>query len=316
MKYLYQPGEGDTLALGPPWSGEVAIKVDPQQTGGPLAVGLQTLAPGTALPMHRHLHGETMVFVHKGQGRATVNDQSVTVVPGSLIYVPREAWYSLRNTGTGALQVTWVVSPPGLERFFREFSQAGAAVTHPAMEEMAHRYGIEFRPAGESGVLGGQPAAPHHGRRRRRGRGRGGRSPVTPPAAGTPTPLPSVSATTIAQATSSPPPSVISLPAPAASASSAPGSGSRHRRRRGRGGRGRGGQAGSPRPQAVTPAATASGQPPVPAPKTPRTASPPGQKRQTDDKRRRSGGYRRRVKEVYMGGRWVRVEGEGPVISP
>lgn len=69
--------------------------------------------------------------------------------------------------------------------------------------------------------------------------------------------------------------------------------GRRHRGRRG-GHRNRGGQRSTP------PAAPAQ-QP-----------SPPAAGRQRPPR----GRHRRRVREVYMGGRWIQVEGEGPVIAP
>ena len=295
---MFQPGDGEVLKLGPPCAGEVTIKVDPQHTGGSVAVGTETLLPGAEIPMHRHLQEEEILFVHKGQGRAIVNEQSMTVVPGMMVYVPRQAWHSLRNTGTGTLQITWTSAPPGLERFFRELSGAGPAVDAAAMQEIARRHGIEFRPAGSSP----QPAPSQTGHRHRHHRrGRGGGRGANPPIRSA-QPVQSV-----------PPPSA--APAPSAISSSAlaaerapaplkgqpshapPGGPPRHRRRH----RGRGRGTGTSTPAPASPA-----QPPVAAPK-PSTPRP-----QPERPRGRS---RRRVKEVYMGGKWIKVEGEGPVIS-
>ena len=277
MESMFQPRDGEVLKLGPPCAGEVTIKVDPQHTGGSVVVGTETLLPGAEIPMHRHLQEEEILFVHKGQGRALVNERSMTVVPGMMVYVPRQAWHSLRNTGTGALQITWTAAPPGLERFFRELSGAGPAVDAATMQEIARRHGIEFRPSGASPEAAARPSGRRHHRRRR---GRGGARGAKPP-------------TRSAQpAQLAPPQPPAAGPAP----SIAPPA--RHRRRR----RGRGRGAG-----ATPPASSSTAQPPVAAPKpsTPRS----------NQERPQRGRSRRRVKEVYMGGRWVRVEGEGPVIS-
>ena len=242
---MLQPGEGETLKLGSPYAGDVVIKMDPEQVGGGFAAGTQTLSPGTEIPVHRHLQADRVFFIHKGQGRALVDQQAMTVLPGMTLFVPRQTWHSLRNTGTGAFQVVWIAAPAGIERFFRELAQAGGPVDAASLQSIAQRHGIELQAAG--------------------------------------------------------------IAAPAAA--SAP-SGGRHRRRH-RGGRGRrgGAQPSAAAPSPTPPAAPAQ-QVPKPAPRPPR-----GSSTEPGPARRRVGGYRRRVKEVYMGGKWVKVEGEGPVIS-
>ena len=172
MKRILQPAEGETLKLGPPAAGDVIIKVDSRQEGAPFAAGTETLLPGVEIPSNRHLDRSEVLFIHKGQGRVTLDGQSMTVVPGTTIFVPKQSWWSLRNTGTGLLQFTWVSEPGGIEEFFRELSRAGTSADPAAVKAIAQRHGIEF---GEAAAA----PAPVHGRRHRRRRG-GGRvgSPV------------------------------------------------------------------------------------------------------------------------------------------
>ena len=288
---FFQPAEGEVLKLGPPAAGEVIIKVDPRRTGSTFTVGTETLLPNAQIPVHRHLHHDEVLFVHKGQGRAILDRRTITVVPGVMVYVPRQAWHGLRNTGTGMLQITWAAAPPGIEEFFREFSRLGAPVDATAMQTLAQRYGIEFRPEGDAGEI--RAAMPKH-RHRRRGRSsRGGGHmrrpavPLTRPQAAQPlltqpsagaitTPRPLASPTT-GGAPSAQPRQQVQRPQP--------------RRRRG--------------PPARSNLAQTSISPP--------SASPPsGRAPQRDRGRRR---HRGRIKEVYMGGRWVQVTGEGPVID-
>ena len=290
-KNISQPTEGEKLKLGPPCAGEVTIKVDPQHTGGSVAVGTETLLPGAEIPMHRHLQEEEILFVHKGQGRAIVNEQSMTVVPGMIVYVPRQAWHSLRNTGTGVLQIAWTAAPPGLERFFRELSGAGPTVDVATMQAIASRHGIEFRPAGASPQAAAPPSSHRHHRRWRcRGGGRGANPPTRSARPAQPVmPLSAI-----------PSPARPAEPAPVplkGQPSSGPGSRPRHRRRHRGQGRGAGGT-----PPASSLTARLPAAPPKPSSPRPNQERPRGRSR-------------RRVKEVYMGGRWVRVEGEGPVIS-
>ena len=287
-KPILQPAEGEVLKLGPPAAGEVVIKVDSQQRATPFAAGTETLLPGAEIPSHRQLHRDTVLFVHKGQGRAVLDGQSMTVVPGTMVFAPKASWYSLRNTGTGLLQLTWLSAPGGIEAFFRELSKAGTSVNAAALQELAQHHGIEL------GAEFAAAPAPRPGRshRRRRGGRRGGsglqpaaatsaappsqRTPSQPPPGGLPVPSQTGRQT--------------GLPAPRRQAEQA---GGRRRRHRGRGGSGR------PPAQQVSAGSVSAPRPPA------RRAERKG------GRPRRFG----RVKEVYMGGKWVRVVGEGPIIS-
>ena len=248
-------------------------------------MGNWTLPPGASIPLQRHAAWDQVWIVHKGQGRATVEQEHTTVLPGSVISVPRQMWYRLRNTGTGLLQGVWVASPAGLERSFRELAQRSGAEPG-AFQQVAQQVGIELRFEPEAAVEPVHPARGH--RRPRRGR-RGRTSPSIP---SQPQPATSQSSQTAATPTAPP-------------AGPPPPSGKRRRRRRG-GRRGAGVQPAAAKPASAAPVAHA---PPKLAPSGSPSGSGPSPRR--DRSRRRFG----RVKEVYMGGRWVRVEGSGPVIS-
>ena len=266
----------ELLKLGPPATGEIFIKVDPKRTGATFAMGTESLAPGAAIPVHRHLSQDEVLFIYKGQGRATLEGKSMTVLPGVMLYVPRNAWHGLRNTGTGLLQFTWTSAPPGIEEFFRAVSRLGPSSDAASMQAIAQRHGLEFHPTGETVAATGPATGQRH--RRRRGRGGGGRGqPQTQP---TPT------------AAQPAPPVLVSPAPPQPAAAPAAGQPRRGRRPRHRGRHGRPSQ----------PAATPGASSPSPKPLRPPTAAP-----------RRQGGasrhYRGRVKEVYMDGRWVQVTG-------
>lgn len=281
MKRILQPAEGETLKLGPPASGEVVIKVDPGRSDGLFAAGTETLLPGAEIPVHRHLHHDEVLFVHKGQGRAALEGEAKTVVPGTVIYAPKQAWHGLRNTGTGLLQVTWVSAPSGIQEFFRELARSGAPSQGAALQELAQRHGIEFR----SDTAAPPSPAPERRRRRRRRGGRGRQRAAAPQGQPPPTAAPATS-----ESLPTPPPA-------SASPGQPPGRAGRRRRRQ----RGRAGPpAAQPQPQATPPRRAAA----QPAPSSAARARREGRR-----------GFRRRVKEVYMGGRWVQVVGEGPVIS-
>ena len=253
------------------------MTVDPRREAAPFASGTRTLLRGERIFAQRHLRCDQVWFVHKGQGRAIVDAEDVTVVPGSVISIPNGSWHSLRNTGTGVLQIVWTAAPAGIEEWYRQLAQRGGAADAVTLQELAARYGIEFRPDDEPRQFPGrgEPAAAAtlgRGSRRRRHR-RGGRGRGSRPSLGRGEPRQGAS------------PQQASAPAAAApeapvTPSSSPGSGRRGRRR---------------------PPSSAQ-QKPAPKGRGPR--------------RDRAGGRRfGRVKEVYMDGRWIRISGEGPVIS-
>jgi len=189
-----EPNHSEVLTIGPPARGEIVIKVDPRRTGAAFAMGTESLAPGAAIPMHRHLSQDEVLFIYKGQGRATLEGKSMTVLPGAMLYVPRQAWHGLRNTGTGLLQFTWTSAPPGIEEFFREMSRLSPQAEAAALAALAQRHGLEFHPAGEPV----QPSGHRYHRRHRRRRGGRGGTPssavAAPPAASAPSAAPQPSA--------------------------------------------------------------------------------------------------------------------------
>ena len=310
MNPLRAPEHGEVVKLGPPAAGEVIITVDPASAGTAFAAGIQTFLPGAHMPVHRHLDRDVVLFVSKGQGRVTLNERILNVVPGAMLHVPRGAWSGVRNTGTGAFQIAWVSAPPGLEAWFRDLSRLGASPSADVLNELAQRHRIEFRPAADEAP---RPAGAHRHQRRGGRRGRGGRGPARLSASGpqaTPSsvPLEPVSPLSIAPAASrhprghrrrhrrrgGAPPALAPAPAPQSSRPGRQPSGWRHslgrqpigRRHSLAGEDSAGSVAGKDSPGSV------AGRP--------RSAQ-----------RHRP----RRVKEVYMSGRWVRVEGEGPVIA-
>lgn len=120
-----------------------------EQTGGRLSLVLATVPPGIGPPPHRHggedeafyvLSG-TFLFVDVGGGEP----QEATCGPGAAVYAPKGSLHTYRNIGetTGALLV--VLTPGGLEQFFRELSALPAGPPDIArVVEIAGRHQLTF----------------------------------------------------------------------------------------------------------------------------------------------------------------------------
>jgi quercetin dioxygenase-like cupin family protein len=310
QKLFFAPEQGEALPIGPPSAGTVHIKS--QAGGGHSAVfGTQTLQPGAEIPMQRHAKEEQWLLVYKGQGRAVLEGRRETLVPGALLHVPSQTWYGIRNTGTGTLQVAWVCMPAGIEQYYRELSKLSRGAT-VEVAALAQQYGIEFSaepvgaPQPQGGPVQGGSERRRHRRRGGRGRHRGQREQLHQPPQGA--------------AAGAPAETMIAGPAPVEAAAAGQAGqrpeGGHGRRRRRRGGRGRHQGQGGPQGRAPQQpqAPQAPHAPQAPAQTTTRAAKPSGgaPKKARGERSRRFFG---RVREVFMGGKWVKVSGQGPVVS-
>lgn len=137
--YVLAPGAGEVLERA---SGKVVIKASPRTGSSRLAVGTQTLRPGAGIGVHRHPGTDEVLIVQKGNGTVLVNGRRLPVDPGAIAFVPAGAWHGVENAAE--LEILWIVSPPGLDDFFRE--TAGRPMTRDQMAEIARKHGTIFSP--------------------------------------------------------------------------------------------------------------------------------------------------------------------------
>ena len=99
------------------------LKVDGRNGGSTdLVMGYEDLAPGSAIPPHRHLIADEIIFVHRGSGVVELGEQTVEFGAGATIYIPKTTRITVRNTGTEPLSIAFVFSKPGFEEFLRDMS--------------------------------------------------------------------------------------------------------------------------------------------------------------------------------------------------
>ena len=103
---------------------------------------------GGGIPIHRHLEMEEAFYVLQGGGNFTLSDEHHSFEKGATIFIPRNTWHGFENPNDELL-LLWIVSPAGLDRFFRETcSPPGATpkqMTPGQIKEIALKYGTEFR---------------------------------------------------------------------------------------------------------------------------------------------------------------------------
>ncbi len=114
------------------------IKVDRRNGGAPeFVLFTEDIAPGQAIPPHRHPDADEILFIHAGTGVAMLAGRNATVSAGAVIYMPRNTSVRLRNTGSGPLRIVAIFSQPGYEEYMRDISVAeGEAPIPLSMAEL------------------------------------------------------------------------------------------------------------------------------------------------------------------------------------
>ena len=97
----------------------------------------EDMIPGRKMRVHKHLNNDELIFVHKGEGTLTLDDQTIEVKTGTVIFVPRGTWHGLDNTGKEELQMIFQYSPAGFEEYFIE---NGTPEGMPAKERTEEEY--------------------------------------------------------------------------------------------------------------------------------------------------------------------------------
>lgn len=129
--------------------GNIFIRVGAATGSHNLAVGTQQVMVGTGIPIHRHFQMDEAFYVLEGSGTVTLDDVAHPFERGASIFIPKNSWHGFSNPDRELL-LLWVVTPAGLDGFFRETcSPPGVPpkqLTKEQIREIALRkYATEFR---------------------------------------------------------------------------------------------------------------------------------------------------------------------------
>jgi quercetin dioxygenase-like cupin family protein len=107
-----EPGETDP--------GGFILKVTPKNSGSQhFVVVADDMPPEAAIPRHKHLEQDEIVFLDKGTVHAQVGDQEGNLDAGGLVFIPARTWVNLKNTATEPASMVAVFSAPGFEDHLR-----------------------------------------------------------------------------------------------------------------------------------------------------------------------------------------------------
>lgn len=94
--------------------------IDGVETGQRFALVQHLFAPrALAAPMHRHHLEDEYTYVLSGRIGAVLEGTEVEAAPGDLLFKPRGQWHTFWNASDEPASVLELISPAGLETFFR-----------------------------------------------------------------------------------------------------------------------------------------------------------------------------------------------------
>jgi quercetin dioxygenase-like cupin family protein len=145
--YVLGATEGEQLAHFRD-HGKIVIRVGCATDSDNLALGTQQVMVGTGIPIHRHSQADEAFYVLEGSGIFILNDVHHSFEKGGTIFIPKNSWHGFANPDHELL-LLWIMSPPGLDGFFRDTCNPPGVppkqLTREQISEIARKYATEFR---------------------------------------------------------------------------------------------------------------------------------------------------------------------------
>jgi mannose-6-phosphate isomerase-like protein (cupin superfamily) len=142
---IVKPGEG--LAFDPiPGSIGLAFKLWGADTGGAISIVEHPFPVAALVSPHLHTREDEFSIVTEGEIGFRSGDREVVLGAGGYITKPRNEMHAMWNAGDVPARMIEVISPAGLENFFKELAESVSS-SAPDMTEiaaLAASYGLQF----------------------------------------------------------------------------------------------------------------------------------------------------------------------------
>lgn len=134
----------DGEIMGDPGGVRDRFMIDGKDAGGRFALVQHLFAPWSlAAPMHRHHQEAEYTFVLTGRIGAVLGEEEVFGGPGDLIFKPRNQWHTFWSASHEPAAVLEIISPAGLEQFFRTLGMMTEPPDPDSMAALAAPYRCE-----------------------------------------------------------------------------------------------------------------------------------------------------------------------------
>jgi len=125
---VIQPSEGDSFWQPVPANGHADPMLTPANTRyDGLSMGYQTIAPKSRVREHSHRDQIELQICFRGRGRVVVDGVSHPLVPGTACFLGYDVKHEIINETDEELVMLWLVSPAGLENFFKAIGRPRTA---------------------------------------------------------------------------------------------------------------------------------------------------------------------------------------------
>ena len=118
--------------------------------------GVQSIAffcefykPGHALPVHKHLEEDELIFLRKGSALLTLGDNHYQIKKGAFVFVTRGVWHGLQNNGSDDMEVLFRYSTLGFKDIL---TKVGTQIDHTYINKqvnqrraIAKKWGMIFK---------------------------------------------------------------------------------------------------------------------------------------------------------------------------
>lgn len=108
--------------------------IDAEQTAGAVVLIHIYFRKGGEPPAHFHRNEDEIFYVLEGEIRFHIGDKTFTAKAGELAYAPREVPHHF-SLVTETAKALLMITPPGIETFFKEFSVPAQSLELPPLPE-------------------------------------------------------------------------------------------------------------------------------------------------------------------------------------
>ena len=121
---VVQPDEGPSYWQPVPANGHADPKLTPDKTEFPaVSMGYQTIAPGGRVREHSHGDQIELQICFRGRGHVLVDGTRHELVPGTACFLGYDVKHEIVNDSPEDLVMMWVITPHGLEEFFKSIGR-------------------------------------------------------------------------------------------------------------------------------------------------------------------------------------------------
>jgi quercetin dioxygenase-like cupin family protein len=138
--------EGDRIDISPGFG--VVFRIAGQHTGGAFSVVEHPIQPRALVWPHVHEREDEYSYVLEGEIGVRIGEQELTAGPGAYVVKPRAIPHAFWNPTDQPARLLEIISPAGLEDYFRELGRLLAGPGVPdfaAIAALSQRYALVGR---------------------------------------------------------------------------------------------------------------------------------------------------------------------------